>query len=55
LSPDEWRREGVHTELGRYSVERWLEIDAEHAHKHAGQILVAMEGEKGLVPDRSRG
>jgi hypothetical protein len=55
LSPDEWRREGVHSELGRFSVERWLEIDAEHAHKHAGQILAAMEGETGLVPDRSRG
>jgi uncharacterized damage-inducible protein DinB len=46
LSPEEWQREGVHNEMGRYSVERWLEIYAEHAHKHAGQMLVAMEGAK---------
>ena len=46
LAPDEWEREGVHSEMGRYSVERWLEIYAEHAHKHAGQMLVAMEGGK---------
>lgn len=43
LTPDEWTRQGVHSEIGRYSVELWLEIYAEHAHKHAGQILVAME------------
>ncbi len=46
LTPEEWKREGVHTELGRYGVERWLEVYAEHAHKHAGQILVAREGQK---------
>jgi hypothetical protein len=37
----EWRREGTHTEVGRYSVERWLEIYADHAHNHAEQIRVA--------------
>ncbi len=46
LTPDEWRREGTHSEMGRYSVETWLEIYAEHAHKHAGQMLVAIEGPK---------
>jgi hypothetical protein len=25
-------------ESGRYTVERWLEIYAEHAHNHADQI-----------------
>ena len=34
-------REGTHTEHGRYTVERWLEIYAAHAHEHAEQILVA--------------
>jgi hypothetical protein len=41
LEPADWLREGTHSESGRYSVERWLEVYAEHAHKHAGQILRA--------------
>ncbi|HEV3486703.1 MAG TPA: DinB family protein [Vicinamibacterales bacterium] len=41
LSPADWRREGTHTELGPYSVEKWLEIYAAHAHKHATQIRAA--------------
>ncbi len=41
MSEAEWRREGVHTESGRYTVERWLEIYAAHAHNHAQQITVA--------------
>jgi hypothetical protein len=41
LSEAEWARAGTHTEHGRYSVERWMEIYAAHAHKHAEQILVA--------------
>jgi hypothetical protein len=38
MTDDDWRREGFHTESGRYTAESWLEIYAEHAHKHAGQI-----------------
>lgn len=38
LSEEDWRRTGTHTESGFYSVERWLEIYAAHAHKHAEQI-----------------
>ena len=38
LTPDQWAREGTHTESGRYSVTRWLEIYADHAHNHADQI-----------------
>ncbi|MBI2832972.1 MAG: DinB family protein [Acidobacteria bacterium] len=38
MTDAEWLREGAHTESGRYSAERWLEIYAEHAHKHAEQI-----------------
>jgi hypothetical protein len=38
LSDAEWQREGWHTESGRYSAERWLEIYAVHAHNHAAQI-----------------
>jgi hypothetical protein len=41
LSEADWQREGTHTESGRYTMERWLEIYASHAHKHAEQIKVA--------------
>lgn len=38
LSEEDWQREGWHTEHGRYSIEKWLEIYAAHAHGHAEQI-----------------
>jgi hypothetical protein len=38
MTEEEWRREGVHTESGPYSVEKWLMIYADHAHNHASQI-----------------
>jgi hypothetical protein len=38
LSEDDWHRSGTHSEIGPYSVTLWLEIYAEHAVKHAGQI-----------------
>src|SRR5580765_7196468 len=38
MTDAQWAREGTHSEIGRYTVERWLEIYAEHAHKHANQI-----------------
>src|SRR5262245_33121261 len=38
MSEQEWQREGTHTEVGRYTVEKWLEIYAVHAHDHATQI-----------------
>ena len=41
MSDAEWAREGTHSEHGRYSVERWLDIYAAHAHNHAEQIRVA--------------
>jgi hypothetical protein len=43
MSEAEWQREGTHSEHGRYTVERWLEIYAAHAHNHAAQILVARD------------
>jgi hypothetical protein len=46
MTEEDWRREGSHTEHGRYTVERWLEIYATHAHKHAEQILVARNAAK---------
>jgi DinB superfamily len=38
MTDTEWAREGSHSESGRYTVERWLEIYADHAHNHAEQI-----------------
>jgi hypothetical protein len=38
LTEDEWKKAGTHTELGPYSVERWLEVYAAHCHDHAAQI-----------------
>src|SRR2546421_916020 len=36
-----WAREGTHSEHGRYTVQRWLEIYAAQAHNPAEQIRVA--------------
>lgn len=38
MSEDDWKREGKHTESGKYGVEDWLRIYAAHAHNHAAQI-----------------
>ena len=43
LSEADWQQEGTHSEIGRYSVDTWLEIYAVHAHEHARQIRVARE------------
>jgi hypothetical protein len=41
MSETDWMRAGTHSEHGRYTAERWLEIYAPHAHNHADQIRVA--------------
>ena len=46
LTEAEWLREGTHTEHGRYTVHKWLELYAAHAHLHAQQILVARDAAK---------
>jgi len=46
MTEAEWTREGMHSESGRYTVERWLEIYAEHAHNHADQIRRARAAPK---------
>jgi hypothetical protein len=43
MSEADWGREGTHTEHGRYTVERWLEIYSVHAHRHAEQIRIARD------------
>lgn len=41
LTPEEWLREGTHSEAGAYGVEGWLKTYAGHAHRHARQISEA--------------
>jgi hypothetical protein len=41
LTDDDWKRSGTHTEDGPYSVERWLQSYAAHAHDHADQMQAA--------------
>ena len=39
MTPADWAKSGTHSEMGgAYTVERWLEIYAEHVHEHADQI-----------------
>jgi len=46
MSQADWTREGTHSEHGRYTVDRWIELYAAHAHNHAAQILVARNARK---------
>jgi hypothetical protein len=50
MSPSDWIREATHTTAGAFGAERWLQIYAPHAHKHARQIREAREaaGKNGL-------
>ena len=41
LAPEDWGREGTHSEIGAFGVEKWLEIYGPHAHRHARQIAEA--------------
>jgi DinB family protein len=45
-SESDWTREGTHTDVGRYTMDTWLEIYAAHAHNHAAQIRKARESAK---------
>ena len=38
MTDTDFAKKGTHPEHGTYGVDRWLEIYAEHAHKHADQI-----------------
>lgn len=48
LGEDDWARTGTHSESGRYGVEDWLRIYAEHLEIHARQL------ERNLAAWRSR-
>jgi hypothetical protein len=47
LTEAEWERAGTHSEAGAYSVDRWLQIYAEHPREHGEQarrVLDALRG-----------
>ena len=46
LTEAQWEKEGTHPEHGRFTVDKWLEIYAAHAHKHADQIRRARASAK---------
>jgi hypothetical protein len=46
MSEADWAKEGTHPEHPSYSVIRWLEIYADHAHNHAEQITRARASAK---------
>lgn len=39
LNEDDWACAGWHTESGLYTMQRWLEVYAAHAHDHAAQLV----------------
>lgn len=46
LTAAQWQIVGVHSEAGRFTMERWLEVYAAHAHAHAQQIHLARAAAK---------
>ena len=46
LPEEAWRREGRHSESGRYGAEDWLRIYSEHLEGHARQIERNLEAWK---------
>jgi hypothetical protein len=46
MTEEDWKREGTHSEIGRYSAEDWLRIYAVHAHGHADQIRHLRDAQK---------
>jgi DinB superfamily len=45
MGDGDWSRAGTHSESGRYSVEDWLRIYANHAEAHTDQIRRARVGQ----------
>jgi hypothetical protein len=47
IGEEDWAREGTHTESGRYRMEDWLRIYADHCHDHAAQVRRAVAARAG--------
>jgi len=46
MTDADWAREGVHSETGRFTAEKWLEVFSQHADTHAEQIKRTRAGAK---------
>lgn len=46
LTEEEWLREGTHSEVGTFGVFQWLETYGPHAHRHARQMVEALDHAK---------
>lgn len=46
LTEEEWLREGTHSEVGTFGVLEWLETYGPHAHRHARQVVEALDHAK---------
>jgi hypothetical protein len=46
MTDADWAREGIHTETGRFTAEKWLEVFSQHAETHAEQIKRTRAGAK---------
>lgn len=46
LTEEEWLREGTHSEVGTFGVFQWLETYGPHAHRHARQMVEALDRAK---------
>ena len=53
LPEEAWRKEGRHTESGRYTAEDWLRIYAEHLEIHSRQIEAAVAAWRSRATSRS--
>ena len=50
LTDGEWEREGTHSASGRFGVEDWLKLYADHPYDHADQIRAsATSSQQGRV------
>lgn len=46
MTDADWAREGIHSETGRFTAEKWLEVFSQHAETHAEQIKRTRAGAK---------
>ena len=46
LTETDLEKSGVHTEAGKYTVDRWLTIYTKHPHDHGDQLVRATKGQE---------
>ncbi len=46
LSESDLEKSGVHTEAGKYSIDKWLETYTKHPHDHGDQLVRATKGQE---------